>query len=120
MGRTRTELFVKYSDANKPVDVLASDQVPLNIITVQSGTTLIGGSTPTTQQKASFSNAMGIPTVTGANGLTSIVNVATYAAALAVTTKSLIFVIADETNDNLPTMYFYDGTTLNWLPSVGV
>lgn len=74
-------------------------------------TVTVGGSSPSNSQKTDFRSAFNLmPTYT----------VATYAAALTVTTRSMVYVVADETNDNLPTMYFYDGTTLNWLPSVGI
>jgi len=36
------------------------------------------------------------------------------------TSKRLIFVETDETNGNEPTLYFDDGTNLNWIPMVGV
>ena len=36
------------------------------------------------------------------------------------TVPKLILVETDETNDNEPTLYFYDGTNLNWIPMVGV
>ena len=45
---------------------------------------------------------------------------ATYAAIPTLTTSCFVFVAVDETNDNQPTVYFFDGTNLNWLPSVGV
>jgi len=48
------------------------------------------------------------------------VDSATYAAIPALTTSCFVFVAADETNDNLPTVYFFDGSGLQWLPSVGV
>lgn len=44
----------------------------------------------------------------------------TLAAISASTNIRFVFVAADETNGNLPTVYFYDGSGLQWLPSVGV
>jgi len=44
----------------------------------------------------------------------------TFAAISASTDKRFVFVAADETNDNLPTLYFDDGTNLNWIPMVEV
>lgn len=56
-----------------------------------------------------------------ANSAASIrVDSATYAAIPTLTTPCFVFVATDETNDNLPTVYFYDGSDLQWLPSVGV
>lgn len=48
------------------------------------------------------------------------VTVSTYAAiaGAAISNPSIVIVAADETNDNLRTHYFYDGTTLFWLPAV--
>lgn len=48
------------------------------------------------------------------------VAVPTYAdiAGAAISNPSIVIVAADETNDNLRTHYFYDGTTLFWLPAV--
>lgn len=48
------------------------------------------------------------------------VNSETFAAIPELTTSCFVFVAADETNDNLPTVYFFDGSDLQWLPSVGV
>lgn len=45
---------------------------------------------------------------------------ATFAAIPTLTTPCFVFVETDETNDNLPTVYFFDGSDLQWLPSVGV
>lgn len=36
------------------------------------------------------------------------------------TKQKIICVNADETNENLPTVYFFDSTGLQWIPSVGV
>lgn len=56
-----------------------------------------------------------------ANSAASIrVDSATYAAIPILTTSCFVFVAVDETNDNLPTVYFFDGADLQWLPSVGV
>jgi len=54
------------------------------------------------------------------NGFLLISTAATYAAIPTLTTSCFVFVAVDETNDNQPTVYFFDGTNLNWLPSVGV
>ena len=48
------------------------------------------------------------------------VDAATFASIPELVNPCLVFVDADETNDNLPTVYFYDGTNLNWIPMVGV
>lgn len=48
------------------------------------------------------------------------VDSATYAAIPTLTTPCFVFVATDETNDNLPTVYFFDGSDLQWLPSVEV
>lgn len=48
------------------------------------------------------------------------VNAATYAAIPTLTTSCFVFVTADETNGGQPTIYFFDGTNLNWIPAVGV
>lgn len=32
-------------------------------------------------------------------------------------TYKMILVLSDETNGNIPTLYFYDGTGLQWLPT---
>lgn len=42
----------------------------------------------------------------------------TYASITNPVTNSIIIVTADETNGGLVTLYFYDGTTFNWLPMV--
>ena len=48
------------------------------------------------------------------------VDSATYAAIPTLTTSCFVFVATDETNANLPTVYFFDGSGLQWLPSIGV
>jgi len=48
------------------------------------------------------------------------VNAATYAAIPTLTTSCFVFVTADETNGGQPTIYFFDGTNLNWIPAIGV
>jgi hypothetical protein len=45
---------------------------------------------------------------------------ATFATIPPLTTPCFVFVAEDETNDGLPTVYFYDGSSLQWLPSVEV
>lgn len=45
---------------------------------------------------------------------------ATFAAIPAIVDKSLVFVTTDETNGDQPTLYFFDGSELQWIPSVGV
>lgn len=45
---------------------------------------------------------------------------ATFAAIPTLTTPCFVLVAEDETNDGLPTVYFYDGSGLQWLPSVEV
>jgi len=45
---------------------------------------------------------------------------ATYAEIPSLTNPCFVFVDADETNDNEPTVYFFNGDSLQWLPSVGV
>lgn len=45
---------------------------------------------------------------------------ATFAAIPAIVDKSLVFVTTDETNGDQPTLYFFDGSELQWVPSVGV
>ena len=57
----------------------------------------------------------------GGGGSVSIrVDSATFAAIPTLTTACFVFVAADETNDDLKTVYFFDGSELQWLPSVGV
>lgn len=36
------------------------------------------------------------------------------------TKPKIICVSSDETNNNEPTLYFFDGTNLNWIPTVRV
>lgn len=48
------------------------------------------------------------------------VDSATFAAIPTLTTACFVFVAADETNEGLKTVYFFDGSELQWLPSVGV
>lgn len=48
------------------------------------------------------------------------VDSATFATIPTLITPCLVFVEVDETNDGLPTIYFYDGSGLQWLPSVGI
>ena len=48
------------------------------------------------------------------------VDSATYAAIPTLTVSCFVFVTSDETNGGLPTVYFFDGSDLQWLPSVGV
>jgi len=48
------------------------------------------------------------------------VDAATFATIPTLTTSCFVFVAADETNGGLPTVYFYDGSGLQWLPSVEV
>ena len=44
----------------------------------------------------------------------------TFASIPPLVNSCFVFVDADETNGNLPTVYFFDGTSLQWLPTVGV
>lgn len=44
----------------------------------------------------------------------------TFAAISASTDKRFVCVEIDETNADEPTLYFFDGTNLNWIPMVGV
>jgi len=46
------------------------------------------------------------------------VNAATYAAIPTLTTSCFVFVTADETNGDQPTIYFFNGTNLSWIPAV--
>jgi len=48
------------------------------------------------------------------------VDAATFATIPTLTMPCFVFVALDETNDNFPTVYFYDGSGLQWLPSAGV
>lgn len=48
------------------------------------------------------------------------VDAETFAAIPTLTTPCFVFVATDETNGNLPTVYFFDGSELQWVPSVGV
>lgn len=45
---------------------------------------------------------------------------ATFAAISASTSPRTVIVIADETNGGERTVYFHDGSALNWLPTVGL
>lgn len=49
-----------------------------------------------------------------------IINASTFADIPEITSQALVNVIADETNAGLSTIYFYNGATLNWIPSVEV
>lgn len=62
--------------------------------------------------------AVGIPSRFGLTKL--VVTSATFAAIPTLTISCFVFVAADETNDNLPTVYFFDGSGLQWIPSVEV
>lgn len=42
----------------------------------------------------------------------------TFSEISASTAKRFVIVDTDETNDNLSTLYFHDGTNLNWIPMV--
>ena len=46
------------------------------------------------------------------------VNAATYAAIPTLTTSCFVFVAADETNGDQPTIYFFNGTNLSGIPAV--
>lgn len=48
------------------------------------------------------------------------VDAETFATIPTLATPCFVFVAADETNDDLPTVYFFDGSELQWVPSVGV
>lgn len=48
------------------------------------------------------------------------VDAATFASIPELVNPCFVFVDADEANDNLPTVYFFDGTSLQWLPTVEV
>lgn len=48
------------------------------------------------------------------------VDAATFATIPTLTNPCFVFVAEDETNDNFPTVYFFDGANLQWLPSVEV
>lgn len=45
---------------------------------------------------------------------------ATFAEISPSTAPRTVIVIADETNGGERTVYFHDGVTLNWLPTVGL
>ena len=49
-----------------------------------------------------------------------IINAETFANIPEITGVALVNVASDETNGNLSTLYFYDGTNLNWIPRVQV
>lgn len=68
--------------------------------------------------------AMNTPTYandTGGNA-TGLVGImcATFASIPALTKPSFVYVQTDETNGAQSTVYFYNGTSLQWLPTVGV
>ena len=52
--------------------------------------------------------------------VSNIIISATYATIPTLTTVCFVFVAVDETNGNLPTIYFFDGSDLQWIPSIGV
>ncbi len=61
----------------------------------------------------------GLDRVATASSAASIrVNAATYAAIPTLTTSCFVFVTADETNGGQPTIYFFNGTNLNWIPAI--
>lgn len=61
-----------------------------------------------------------IPVALGGTGTPAVETAATFAAISPSTAPRIVIVIADETNGGERTVYFYDGSTFNWLPTVGV
>lgn len=114
-----------------PPQAVAVTALPVQDIISSSATQAVAASVTATEQavistsQAVISTAQAVITTTKASeaavSAASIrVNAATYAAIPTLTVSCFVFVTADETNDNQPTVYFFDGTNLNWLPSVGV
>lgn len=54
----------------------------------------------------------------GINGVAKLLTFATFADIVMPTVKAFVQVEADETNAGQSTLYFFDGTALQWLPSV--
>jgi len=100
-----------------PPQAVALTALPVpDIITVSAAEAVAASATSTAQAVIATTKA-----TEAANSAASIrKDSATYAAIPTLTTSCFVFVAVDETNDNQPTVYFFDGTNLNWLPSVGV
>lgn len=91
----------------------ADDRVQTGLDRLQTGLDRI-------QAAADATTATNQAAAAAASAASFRVNSATYAAIPTLTASCFVFVAVDETNDNQPTVYFFDGTNLNWLPSVGV
>ena len=99
-------------------------ELPAQDIITASATQAIAASVTATAQAVISTDQAVIATTkaieSAASAASFRVNSATYAAIPTLTASCFVFVSADETNGNQPTVYFFDGTNLNWLPSVGV
>jgi len=114
-----------------PPQAVALTSLPVQDIITASAATAVAASVTATAQAVIATTQAGISTAQAVIATTKAseaavsaasirVDSATYAAIPALTTSCFVFVAADETNDNLPTVYFFDGSGLQWLPSVGV
>lgn len=66
-------------------------------------------------------NAAATSATNASNSAASIrIDSETFASIPPLVNPCFVFVDADETNNNLPTVYFFDGTSLQWLPTVEV
>jgi len=121
-----------------PPQAVAVTELPVQDIISSSATQAVAASVTATEQAVISTEQASVATTKAEEAETSAstattkaaeaaasaasirVDSATYAAIPALTTSCFVFVAADETNDNLPTVYFFDGSGLQWLPSVGV
>ena len=107
-----------------PPQAVAITALPVQDIITASATQAIAASVTATAQAVISTDQAVIATTkaieSAASAASFRVNSATYAAIPTLTASCFVFVAVDETNDNQPTVYFFDGTNLNWLPSVGV
>ena len=107
------------------LDVLTSDIYFKNLSLQWELKGQLGNGSITATEQAAIATAQAVIATTKANeaaaSAASIrVDAATFATIPVLTTSCFVFVAADETNDNLPTVYFFDGSELQWVPSVGV
>lgn len=105
-----------------PPQAVALTDLPVGDIISSSAAQAVAAAATSTAQ-AVISTAQAVIATTKASeaavSAASIrVNAATYAAIPTLTTSCFVFVTADETNGGQPTIYFFDGTNLNWIPAV--
>lgn len=100
-----------------PPQAVAVTALPVQDIISSSATQAVAASVTATAQAVISTEQAGIAT-TKANSIR--IDSATYAEIPSLTNPCFVFVDADETNDNEATVYFFNGDSLQWLPSVGV